>query len=484
MTRMPMRGANAWRSDPWRGAALFARDESGVIVPLVALMLVALIGMASLALDIPRFFDLQTQLQKGADACALAAAAELDGGADAITRAQNAMAELVGSANSSWAGVVQCQAPTFYAGLPASDVSPMGDATVDPHQARFVQVTTAPTSVNAFMPLTLFGLASNVLTTGASAVAGFSETICRSTPIFVCNGSGSNDMTNESAMKGREVSLVQPPGSSYAPGNFGFLDVGCGKSATCLEQALGADDNGTCVNVDMIDTTTGQKASAANYFNTRFGIYASDAKKADAAVYSPDVNVRDGYVPGSGQNACSNQSFGGTTTTACPYPDDSNISSSFCTGAVSYGSATIGNGNWQSNLNAYWTANYGSGNNAPSKPSASAVPTRYALYQYENTATFNGHPLLQFANKSSATGAPACSPTDAQSGRRLLYAAVVDCTQLGGGQTSVRPEGVATFFLLQPPQGSGFGTMLGEYVGYSAQNDGSGIVHVSPQLYR
>ncbi len=479
-----MIGVKFNRSNPRRLAARFAKDESGVILPLVGLMFVALLGLAAFALDIPRYFDLQTQLQKGADACALAAAAELDGDADAIQRAQNAMDNLVGSANSSWAGVVQCQTPTFYASLPASDASPMGAPTADPNAARFAEVTTTPTSISSFLPLTLLGLANNVLTARATAVAGFSETICQSSPIFVCNGTGVNDMTDEATMKGKEVALVAPPGTGFSPGNFGFLNVGC-TGAQCLDKALGQDDNGLCINVNLIDTSTGQKASTSDYFNTRFGLYENNAKSADPNLFSPDVNVRDGYVPtskGGGSSCSANQTPGLTPSTACPYPDDSSISSSFCNGPGTYGAAAIGNGDWQSNLSAYWSANYGTGSNAPPQPAASSVPTRYDLYKYENSTTFKGKSLLSIKSAGGETGAPLCYA--GQSNRRLLYAAVVDCSQLGGGRTNVRPEGVATFFLLQPAQGSGFGTMLGEYVGYSAPNDASGIVHDVSQLYR
>ena len=54
------------------------RDESGVILPYVTVMLVVFVGVAALALDAARSLSLQTQLQKGADALAIAGAAELD----------------------------------------------------------------------------------------------------------------------------------------------------------------------------------------------------------------------------------------------------------------------------------------------------------------------------------------------------------------------------------------------------------------------
>jgi Flp pilus assembly protein TadG len=55
-----------------RNARLFWDDTRGVILPYVTIMLVVVVGVAVLALDGARFMSLQTQLQNGADALALA----------------------------------------------------------------------------------------------------------------------------------------------------------------------------------------------------------------------------------------------------------------------------------------------------------------------------------------------------------------------------------------------------------------------------
>ena len=68
-------------------------DTSGVILPYVTIMLVVIVGTSVLALDGSRYMSLQTQLQKAADAFALAAAAELDRFPDAIDRANRAIDE-------------------------------------------------------------------------------------------------------------------------------------------------------------------------------------------------------------------------------------------------------------------------------------------------------------------------------------------------------------------------------------------------------
>jgi Flp pilus assembly protein TadG len=47
-------------------------DDDGVILPYVAIMLAVIIGLSALAFDASRLMSIQTQLQAGADALALA----------------------------------------------------------------------------------------------------------------------------------------------------------------------------------------------------------------------------------------------------------------------------------------------------------------------------------------------------------------------------------------------------------------------------
>src|SRR2546426_7445592 len=102
----------------------FWRDTDGVILPYVTMMLVVIVGVSVLALDGARYMSLQSQLQNGADALALAGAAELDSTSNAITRATNAINNLV--TNSTVYGTgdaahVAVSSIRFLSSLPASD---------------------------------------------------------------------------------------------------------------------------------------------------------------------------------------------------------------------------------------------------------------------------------------------------------------------------------------------------------------------------
>ena len=61
------------------------------MLPYVTIMLVIFVGVGALALDGARATSLQTQLQKGADALAIAGAAELDRLTTSTSRATNAI---------------------------------------------------------------------------------------------------------------------------------------------------------------------------------------------------------------------------------------------------------------------------------------------------------------------------------------------------------------------------------------------------------
>ena len=74
--------------------ALIGNTRGGVIL-YISVLLPVLIGGALLAIDASRLQSLQTDLQKAADGMALAAAAELNLEADAIVRADRAVANLL-----------------------------------------------------------------------------------------------------------------------------------------------------------------------------------------------------------------------------------------------------------------------------------------------------------------------------------------------------------------------------------------------------
>ena len=66
----------------------FTASESGAISVIVVLALSALLGVAALAIDLSRVWNLDTELQNAADAAALACASQLDRDPGARARGQ------------------------------------------------------------------------------------------------------------------------------------------------------------------------------------------------------------------------------------------------------------------------------------------------------------------------------------------------------------------------------------------------------------
>jgi hypothetical protein len=80
--------------------------------------------------------------------------------------------------------------------------------------------------------------------------------------------------------------------------------------------------------------------------------------------------------------------------------------------------------------------------------------------------------LCSTPSTGGEVGTPVCKPANATVDRRILYAAVTDCSTLGGGATPVTALGLVKFFLLRPTiQTGGFGTMLAEYVDLATPNN-------------
>ena len=65
-------------------------SQRGAVIVTVCLMMFFLLGFMGLALDFSRAFVVKSELQTAMDSCALAAAQELDGASDSITRATSA----------------------------------------------------------------------------------------------------------------------------------------------------------------------------------------------------------------------------------------------------------------------------------------------------------------------------------------------------------------------------------------------------------
>src|SRR5215831_2228170 len=138
-------------------ARQFLRDCDGVVLPYVAIMLGVIIGLSALALDGGRLMSVQTQLQNGADALALAGAAELDRRPDSIIRARSAIQDLIKNpiSGAEIGQIAEVTSIDFLQSLAASDHPPLTPAnqTNDPTLAAYVQVTLQPIAMQMVFPV-------------------------------------------------------------------------------------------------------------------------------------------------------------------------------------------------------------------------------------------------------------------------------------------------------------------------------------------
>ena len=459
----------------------FDSDQSGIAVIYVAIALPVIIGFSLLAIDVGRLSTLQSSLQHGADALALAGAGELDRRADAITRADRAIDTLVTTNTSLFAdaaGVVTITGSditrNYLKRIPSTDAAPIDAAYIaantatNQSDARFVMVNIIPKNFKTTFPVTFLGGASNAAQSTAMAVAGFDAAVCNFTPLFMCNpfepSSGTTDAltdyglyaaTATIAAKRRQIAL-KDHGTQWVPGNYGFLQPNAGPGAKTLGESIASVSPQACFLLNGLNTQTGNITSLKNAFNTRFDIYAgSFGNNADKASYPPSVNVRKGNiikkVTGSGNaNSCSDSnpitSFFGNTPPAT-YNDAMGLPRDSVIGAN-----RIGNGDWGGDtasasatipdFQQYWTTNFGSltrpSDSSGTQYSNTNLPSRYDIYRYEIANGLVSRPSRGYdITKPPAAqerGTPACNTANTAvdiPDRRIIYGAIINCRAVG-----------------------------------------------------
>lgn len=493
-------------------------DEKGTILVFVAIALALILGMIALSFDLGRMAATQSELQSFADNVALAAAGELDGTADAITRAQNAARDMITDTQSFGTGGrvldIDDVTLTFMSALDPDDLPPFGDTVLpapydaaDAAAAAFVRVTidphTVPMAFASAFGVMSGGQAANAQV-AASAVAGFTQYACDIAPLMFCQPSGG-------VLPGQMVKLhAGGNDAAWEPGNFGYLDItnqfvdptgpcaGENGPANITRCLLGAQQRMTqCYNLRSVNTETGQRVGITiDPFNFRFDRFPNNmSSQRDNPAFAPAPNVIQGYRPASKGNSgavdyCSPTEFGSTDTVAVRsmgLPPEACLESGTC---GRFGLDTRFDG---TERRAYVEANYGDGNLATveTDPHASAR-TRWEYYLAEIAAAGGASsrtPIL--ASPRLETGRPMCSPNQSSSPeRRVVVAAGVDCVanNVRGATSNLPVENFYTFFITQPVRGTGgndleiYGEVI-EVVGGAGSTE-TGVFHDVVQLYR
>ncbi|MGX9145952.1 TadE/TadG family type IV pilus assembly protein [Mesorhizobium sp. 128a] len=432
----------------------FWNDQRGVALVLVAIMLPAIIGFSLLVIDMSRANSLSSDLQQDADAFSIAAAAELDGKPDSITRADRALATLVRNqysfAGSGGPVTLQSAGITrrYLRSLPATDNLPIVAAnvitneSVDAPLARFVEIKVTPVGFSAIFPVSFLSAGSaDSWTMGAVSVAGFSSSVCDFTPMFICNPYSSVEALGATLHGASRPSVYlkkQTGGNNaqYAPGNYGFLQTPDGDQSTpALTGMFASTKPLTCYKDDGVDTKPGNVPPVNEGINVRFDIYAKNGY--NPSIYPPAPNVRKGMVKQVVKGVCSY-----VAPTAAQAPNYMALPRDTCfPNCPTTVPDRIGNGAW--NRSGYWLKNHGTAT-LPSDLNPNA--SRWDVYNYEIT-----HPGL--ANGPEAM-APQCNPQQAMTDpkRRMIYVAIIDCVnnQVRGSGGNYPVQAFASVFLTEP----------------------------------
>lgn len=269
--------------------------QSGAFIVTVCLMLFFLLAFIGIALDFGRLFIVKAELQTATDACALAAAQELDRQPNALLRATNA-GLAAGNANgvvmqsALWEGKGQLNAAHLSFRDEAHNVT-TADA-----QARYARCAyTQPAIATPLLGmLAMLGNSGNTVATAdvfarAEATLAPSQSTCP-LPLAIRPRAGSGK-PDYGYTRGEWITMLMAPSSGkpadLPPGEIGWVTLDGSNDANNLGKQL-KGYCGTRVGDDL--GTPGVNASVTDVWNARFGIY----KNGDGPAHSqPDFT---GYV--------------------------------------------------------------------------------------------------------------------------------------------------------------------------------------------
>ncbi|GAB3466485.1 pilus assembly protein TadG-related protein [Massilia terrae] len=287
------------------------RRQHGAVIVLVCILLFFLLGFVAIAFDFGRLFIVKTELQTAMDACALAAAQELDQQPTALARARDAGATAanlnrVNLQSLNWDGQGQ---------VTAADISFRDAAyalTTAAANARYAQCQHTQAGVRMWLLHAMGAFTGNraanptsrMVLAGAVATRGSAQSTCP-IPVALKSRAGGSRANNFGFQIGEWVTIFDKGGASA--GEMGWYNLDGSKSAQETFNEL--SEGGRC-GTRLGDTlgTPGAQTSIDRPWNYRFGIY----KNVDV----PSVNHPDqtgyAYTSANWKNPAPQNAFAGT----------------------------------------------------------------------------------------------------------------------------------------------------------------------------
>jgi Flp pilus assembly protein TadG len=301
------------------------RKQGGAVIVTVALALLLLLGFMGLALDFGHLFVIRTELQTSMDSCALAAAQEMDGQPDSLTRGTNAgitagNLNAVDMQSASWSGKARVSAADI-AFLDQNYVATATVADVRFVRCRHTQAGTATRLLHTLSVLPGSPAYAGTMNVSASAIATLapSQSTCP-VPLALRPKLGGTK-PDYGFTPGEWVTLLST--SAFTNGQIGWANLDGSSNAAETAAELGGRC-GTRVGDQL--GTPGVQSSVIDNWNARFGIYKNNSgPNIDHPDFTGAVYTDKTWLPGSnalGDFMQKRQSFescwtGITTVAAC-----------------------------------------------------------------------------------------------------------------------------------------------------------------------
>ena len=292
--------------------------ERGSIIIMTAIFALLLLLMVGMCIDVSRIYTVRAELQNAADAAALTATRELNGGDNGIDKAVNAATNVIVNTYGLRAkSNITIASVEFAEDLDDDPYLNATDAKLNPTNIRFVKVTTQAASTNILFASSALGLSH---TESRLAVAGTSvglSGICDFFPAAIALLDADPSTTvfdppalntsltltfnqgtgNEAVIHDREFIILEVPDiNGNGTGETALLTAGLKNYCKSLGD-----------NIPMTPSSNQNNGprNSGDGINTRFGVYANGyGNGLTPAAFPPDTNVTenityDTYINGS-----------------------------------------------------------------------------------------------------------------------------------------------------------------------------------------
>jgi Flp pilus assembly protein TadG len=252
------------------------RKQDGAVIVTVALALLLLLGFMGLALDFGHLFVVRTELQTAMDACALAAAQEMDGQPDSLARGTNAgitagNQNAVDMQSANWSGQPRVSAADI-AFLDQNYAATATVADVRFVRCRHTQTGTATRLIHTLSAVSGSPAYAGTMNVSASAIATLAPSQSTCPMPLALRPKVGGARPDYGFSPGEWVTLLSK--ATFTNGQIGWANLD--GSTNAAETA--AELSGHCgTRVGDQLGTPGVQSSVIDNWNARFGIYKNNS---------------------------------------------------------------------------------------------------------------------------------------------------------------------------------------------------------------